>query len=109
MLLRRDGRRAASVELGILLGVRPFEHDSRGRRHHDVHVYAELAGTRTQEGRDISNNNALSLGFATAIRPKHHTLFEIGASAPIGLSHDARITAGSSSFNTRFRRPDARH
>lgn len=85
---RRDAVLQA-LNWGFCLGVRPFEHDSRGRRHHDVHLYAELAGTRTQDGRDISNNNALSLGFRYGYQTEHHTLFEIGASAPLGLSHDA--------------------
>ena len=74
-----------ALNWGFCLGVRPFEHDSKGRRHHDLHLYGELAGTRS----DGTNVNALGLGFRYGYQTEHHTLFEIGASIPLGLTHAA--------------------
>lgn len=82
-----------ALNWGFCLGIRPLEHDTRGRRHHDVHLYAEYSGTRADNvdsgRRTTANTAALALGFRYGYQTPYHTLFEIGASAPIGLTHDS--------------------
>jgi hypothetical protein len=81
---------------GVALGFRPLEMDTASGAHHDIHLFAEMGGTREEEiveGVSAGHKRDFTtLLFAPGVRygyltPKK-TLIEAGLSFPIGLNGD---------------------
>lgn len=78
------------VDWGAAVGLRPLERDTGAGSHHDVHLYLEFGGTRTQElaGRP-TNESLVAPGLRYGFLTRHKVLAEVGLSFPVGLNRAA--------------------
>ena len=80
-----------TLNWSFALGMRPLERDTPSGGHHDIHLFAEYAGTRQNsvDGRlkTTTLTSAAAPGIRYGYKTKQDTLIEIGVSVPLGLTH----------------------
>lgn len=82
-----------TIEWSVALGLRPLERDTLAGSHHDIHVYLEFGGARSEEmdagERRRSDAFLVAPGVRYGFLTRRKVLSEVGLSFPVGLNRAA--------------------